>query len=756
MRILGQRVIRREDRRLLTTGGTYVADVRDPLLEDCVHLCFVRSTHAHATIVDVDVSQAIGRPGVRGVFAARDLDIGDMPPVLPRFDPASSARLLAREVVRYVGEPVAVVAADTASAAVDAAEQVSVRYTTLDRDALMFPERESDVAATYEVGDPIDDLFTGCDVIVTSELSHQRMAACPIEARSAASAWDASGRLHHWVSVQAPHAVKMGLQAIFGLEPAMVRVIAPDVGGGFGPKFSNYPEDVVTAWVARRLGRSARWSETRTESMTAMHHGRGQRHRVTLGGTRDGTLIAYHLEIEQDAGAYASLGAYAPEATVRMTTGVYSIPRARATARANFSATTPVSAYRGSGRPEATGAIERAVDVFARAIGVDPIELRRRNLVTSDAFPYTTPVGTVYDTGDYARALDEVVRVAKYDELRREQRRRRESRDPRRIGIGVAAYVESTAAGPAMEFGTVAIDGGRRRVVVRTGSSPHGQGHVTTWSMIASELLGVAIDDVDVISGDTDQVPMGLGTYASRSVQLAGSALKQACDALVERARPLAAELLEAGADDVVFDVVRGAFHVAGTPAKAVDWWTVALRSPEPELSETSMFTGAMTFPFGAHLAVVEVDEETGATRVVQMFAVDDAGTIINPTIADGQLHGGLAQGIAEALYEEVVFDADGQPLTTNFADYAIVSAAELPSFTLHTIETPTPLNPLGAKGIGESGTIGAVAAVRNAVFDALGVEVDTPMTAERVWRALSAQGPSGPRRSGRFDERHQ
>ena len=381
------------------------------------------------------------------------------------------------------------------------------------------------------------------------------------------------------------------------------------------------------------------------------------------------------------------------------------------------------------------------MDVFARTIDIDPIELRRRNLIGRDAFPYTTPVGTTYDCGDYPRALDELVRVADYEALRREQQRRRSAGDPRRLGIGIAVYVESTAAGPAMEFGTVTVHGDRRRVVVRTGSSPHGQGHVTTWSMIASELLGIAMDDVDVVSGDTDQVPMGLGTYASRSVQLAGSAVKQACDALVEKAKPVAAALLEADVADVVLDATRGVFHVVGTPSRVVDWWAVAREGIDLALSETTMFTGAMTFPFGAHLAVVEIDEETGDARVVQLVAVDDAGTIVNPMIADGQLHGGLAQGLAEALYEGVAFDEDGQPLTTNFTDYAIVSAAELPSFTLHSIETPTPVNPLGAKGIGESGTIGAVAAVRNAVCDALGAEVDTPLTPERVWRALSGRG---------------
>jgi carbon-monoxide dehydrogenase large subunit len=304
-------------------------------------------------------------------------------------------------------------------------------------------------------------------------------------------------------------------------------------------------------------------------------------------------------------------------------------------------------------------------------------------------------------------------------------------------------YVESTAAGPSMEFGTVTVHGDRRRVVVRTGSSPHGQGHVTTWSMIASELLGVAMDDVEVVSGDTDQVPMGLGTYASRSVQLAGSAVKQACDALVEKAKPVAAALLEADAADVVLDATRGVFHVVGTPARVIDWWTIARDGIDLSLGETTMFTGAMTFPFGAHLAVVEIDEETGDARVVQLVAVDDAGTIINPVLADGQVHGGIAQGLAEALYEGVAFDENSQPLTTNFTDYAIVSAAELPSFTLHSIETPTPVNPLGAKGIGESGTIGAVAAVRNAVCDALSSDLDAPFTPERIWRCLAGASAS-------------
>jgi carbon-monoxide dehydrogenase large subunit len=736
--LFGQRVVRTEDPRLLTAGGTYVADVAHPLLDGAAHLHFVRSTFPHARIGDVDVAGAEGAPGVLAVFTGDDVDVGPMPPVLPSFDPALSPPLLARGVVRYVGEPVAVVAAETAAAAADAAELVDVEYEPCPPGTPLFPHLDDDVAATKAVGDDAPDLFAGCDLVVTCSLTHPRTAACPLEARAAASAWDGDGRLHHWLSVQAPHAAKLGLQAVFALEPAQVHVITPDVGGGFGPKFGNYPEDVVTAWVARALGRPARWEETRRESMVGLHHGRAQRQTVTLGGTRDGTLLAYHLDVDQDGGAYASLGVYVPEATLRMTTGVYAIPRARGTARIRMSATTPVSAYRGSGRPEATGAIERAVDRFAREIGMDPVELRRRNLVAPTDFPYTSAVGTEYDTGDYAGALDALVTAAGYDELRAEQRRRRAAGDPSRLGIGVIAYVESTAAGPGMEFATVTFDPVGARVTVATGSLPHGQGHDTTWAMIAADLLGVAMDDVDVVHGDTDRVPAGLGSYASRSVQLAGSAVHRACEAVVARGRELAADLLEASADDVVLDRERGCFHVAGAPARAVDWATVAATA-DGGLSEAAMFTGTMTFPFGAHLAVVAVDTETGSARVVRMVAVDDAGTIVNPLLAEGQVHGGLAQGIAEALYETVGFDDDGNPLTTTLADYLVVSAAELPSFELHGTETPTPANPLGAKGIGESGTIGAVAAVRNAVCDALDGEVDAPLTPERIWRHLEA-----------------
>jgi carbon-monoxide dehydrogenase large subunit len=735
---------RREDHVLLTTGGTYVADVVDPRLDGAVCVQFVRSDIAYGAIGDVDVRTAAAMPGVVGIYTAADLDIGPMPPVLPRFAPEFSAPLLASGQVRYVGEPVAVVVAETAAQAVDAAEHVELHIEPMDA-VLDAPVSGTVISALGAGDEDTASLFDGCDVVVRAEFVHPRLAACPLETRAAASAWY-EGRLHHWVSTQGPHSVKRVLTAVFALADDAVRVIAPDVGGGFGPKFANFPEDVVVAWVACRVRRPARWVETRRESMVALHHGRGQRHTVVLGGTRRGELRAYKLEIEQDAGAYASLGAYAPEATIRMATGVYTLPRARADARAVRTHTTPVSAYRGTGRPEATCAIERSIDLFARAVGLDPVDVRRANLVPRDRFPYRTPIGTVYDSGCYEGALQRALADAGYDDIRAEQRVRRTRGDGLHLGVGVCTYVESTAAGPPMEFATIGIDASGA-VEVACGSSPHGQGHATTWTLLASSTLGVVPERVRVVLGDTDRVPAGLGTYASRSVQLAGSAISRASAQLVTRGVELTAEALEADAADIVFDRAAGSFCVAGAPAHALTWADLASRLPTGVLVEHAMFTGAMTFPFGAHIAVVEVDGETGLVRLLRHVAVDDAGTLVHPVLAEGQIHGGIAQGVGEALLEEMRYDSSGTPLTTNLAEYAVPSAAELPMFEATFTETPAPSNPLGAKGVGESGIIGAVAAIQNAVCDALahlGVRhIDVPATPERVWRAIRDAGGS-------------
>jgi carbon-monoxide dehydrogenase large subunit len=747
---IGDAITRREDEDLLTRGGNYVEDVSDPLLEGAVHVCFVRSTEAHA-LIDVHVDDVKGQPGVVGAFVGADLDLGPFPFAIPIYADAMRSAYLATDRVRYVGEPIAAVVATSLAEALDAAQLVAADYQPLPvvvdieealRDeVLLFPDHGTNTAISYEMGSE-DDLFAGCEVVVDAEVRWPRLAPCPLEGRSAASVWSPDGRLHHWLSSQAPQASRGLLSRVLEVEESLVRVVSPDVGGGFGAKHGSYPEDVLLAWISRAVGRPARWTESRTEGMLGMSHGRSQIQRMRIGGTRDGRILAYRLELLQDAGAYPAMGGYTPGATGRMAAGPYDIPRFYFTSRAVVTNTTTVGAYRGAGRPEATAAIERAVDLFALEVGMDPVEVRRRNLVPAHAFPYRNGVGMMYDTGDYERALDMVLGAADYGSLRHEQANRRRSPDAVQLGIGTATYVQSTG-GPALmsEFGRVQItaDG---TVVVDAGTMPHGQGHVTVWTSIVSETLGVAPDQVVVRSGDTDISPSGFGTFGSRSGQLAGSAILQCSEILVERAKHLTADLLEANRPDVVFDNMQGRFHVAGSPSMFRTWTDIVAASGRPSLGEECTYeSSAPTFAFGAHLAVVETDLETGRVRLIRFVSVDDAGRLLNPLIVEGQRHGGAAQGIAQVVLEEFVYDAAGTPLTTNLADYAMISAAELPSFDLLTLETPTPINPLGAKGIGEASTGGAIAAVQSAIFDSvhyLGVgEIDMPATPERVWRAV-------------------
>jgi carbon-monoxide dehydrogenase large subunit len=488
-----------------------------------------------------------------------------------------------------------------------------------------------------------------------------------------------------------------------------------------------------------------RWTETRSENMVAMHHGRGAALDVTIGGNRDGDVRAYRLRIVQDAGAYPGLGAFLPNLTALMASGVYRIPNVEVEAVSVVTNATPTGPFRGAGRPEATQAIERAIDLFASEAGLDPAEVRRRNLVPEDAFPFTTASGARYDCGDYGRALDLVLDAAGYDALRAEQRRRRTEGGTRQLGIGLSAYVEITNGLPETEFGEVEItpEGG---AILRTGSFSHGQGHETTFAMIVADRLGLPVEAVRVVKGDTDEVPRGTGTYASKSTQLGGVAAEQAAVEVADRARRLAGDLLEVSAEDIVLDLDAGRFHVAGAPQSALSWTELAGRlRQEGRLAELRVErdfkADSPTFPFGAHVAVVELDTETGAVELLRLVAVDDAGRIVNPVVAEGQVHGGIATGVAQALYEEVVYDEFGNQLTASLAGYSFPSAAELPSFELVEMETPTPVNALGAKGIGESGTIGATPAVQNAVVDALapfGVRhVDMPANGERIWRAL-------------------
>lgn len=749
MSILGNRVVRKEDPALLTTGGNYVDDIT---VDGALHVVYVRSMVAHGNITSIDVTEARTAPGVVDVVTNADLTIGDIKPFM-LLNQSLTRPVLARERVRYVGEPIVAVVAESRAAAVDAAELVIVDIEPLPviidpRDALaddaihLFPQIATNVAMHSDHnGEPIS--FANCDVVVTQTTVNQRLAPAPIENRSAIAWWE-DGRLVLELGCQGTHPIRNTVSEIYGLEHDQMRVICPDVGGGFGAKAHAAPEAVVLGELSRRTGRPVRWTETRSENMTGMGHGRGQIQTVTLGGTKDGDLLAYKIEILQDAGGYPNMGAILPYATRIMATGVYDIPAVEVSSKSVATNTTPTGAYRGAGRPEASAALERAVDLFADESGLDPAEVRRRNFVQPDAFPFTTPTGTIYDSGNYEESLNRALAVAGYSELLEEQASRRASGDRRLMGIGIATYVEITGAGVGSEYGSVEVlaDGSARVV---TGSNPYGQGHITSWSMLVSDQTGIPLDRIEVVYGDTDLVPTGETTGGSRSLQIAGSAVFDATGKLVEIARQRAADLLEANPADIVLDTDTARFHVAGTPAVSLGWEDIGATSSDEanQLFALSDFTASgPTFPFGTHVAVVEIDSDTGKVELRRMIACDDAGVILNPLLVDGQVHGGLAQGISQALFEEVRYDEDGNPLSTTLLDYLMPSAAEFPQFERVELETPSPINPLGAKGIGESGTIGSTPAVQNAVVDAvshLGIRhIDMPLTPERVWRAIN------------------
>jgi carbon-monoxide dehydrogenase large subunit len=748
MSIMGTRVVRTEDPVFLSRGATYTDDLTDERLNGALHLTLVRSPLAHGRITGIDVEAAKAAPGVVGVFTGADLDFG--PALLfPAANKAMVRPFLATDRVRFVGEAVAAVLTEHPYQGQDAAELVEVDYDplpaviglkeALSDDVVLFDDAGTNLALTFEDGPFDDHFFDDCEVVVTREIVNQRLAAAPLETRAAAAAWGDDGRLTLFASSQNAQMARDEVAGWLGIEPSQVHVILPDVGGGFGAKIGADPTFALVAWLAKQVGRPVRWTETRSENMTGMVQGRAQLQTLTIGGRRDGTVLAYRLDVLADAGGYPAIGTFLPFFTRQMAPGVYDIPKVESRARVLVTTTTPTGAYRGAGRPEATAAIERAMDLFAAEIGMDPAEVRKRNVVAPDKFPFTTKGGAVYDTGEYAKAIDRVLEAAGYADLRAEQAARRERGDVVQLGIGVSAYVEITGGGEFREDAAVEVhaDG---TVTVLTGTSPHGQGHATAWAMLASEHLGIPIQKITVKHGDTDLIPRGVGTMGSRSLQTGGVAVYQAAGELVEIAKQRAADLLEASVEDL--EVADGRVTVKGT-GSGVD--LAELAAKEQLRVETAFDSGAATFPFGAHVAVVEVDVESGKAVVDRIITVDDAGPVLNPLLAEGQRHGGIAQGISQALLEEVVYDADGNPLTATFADYGFPSAAELPSFTLVNMETPTPLNPIGAKGIGEAGTIGATPAVQSAVVDAvshLGVRhIDIPTTPLRVWEAIQAAG---------------
>ena len=748
-------VRRAEDPRFLRGEGRYLENIEIP---GALRAVFVRSIMAHAVVNAVEVRAAREMPGVATILTAGDIELPAQPPSgnvagdYPR-------PILASDRVRFVGEPLAMVVAASLAEALDAAEAVQVDYdplpvvidleTAARGDApLLFPDQGTNVADTFGTEGDADPL-AGAEVVVRGRFVNQRLAPASMETNAIAVIPEPDGGATVWVSTQVPFDVRNDVAEALGVDRALVRAIAPDVGGGFGAKLAIYPEYLLVAVAARRLGRPVRWFESRSESMVSMTHGRGQVQTVALGATREGRIVGLDVTLLADMGAYPQ-SAYLPPITQEMLCGVYDIPAVRCRGASVVTNATPIAPYRGAGRPEAAALIERAVDMLADELGMDPAEVRRRNLIPPEAFPFTTSVGTTYDVGDYGRALDEALRLADYGRLRTEQAERRERGDHELLGIGISTYVEITAFAEK-EFGSVEV-GPDGLVTVLTGISPHGQGHETSLAQIASGVLRVPFASVRVIHSDTGVVPRGNGTYGSRSLQLGGSAVFERSQEIVARARGVAASALEVDEADVVLD--EAGFHPAGAPDRAVSWAEVARRSASLPDGEAGLAAAGMfrepgsTFPFGAHVAVVEVDTQTGDVRPLRHVAVDDCGRILNPMLVDGQVHGGIAQGLAQALFEEVLYDELGNPLTSTFTSYLMPSATELPAFEIFHTETPTPLNPLGAKGIGESATIGSTPAIQNAVVDALshlGVRhLDLPLSPERIWTSVRTATRTG------------
>src|SRR2546425_201033 len=773
---LGARVKRREDPRLITGTATYVDDLQLPGL---LHVVLVRSPHAHAKITAIATDRARAAPGVVAVWTGEDVRARCGPlPVGSRLKDMKVPKrypLVIDGIVRHVGDPVAAVVATHLPLARDASELVEITYDSLPavtdlevaltpQAPVIHPELGTNICFRLTFGSSVDDAFAHADRTLSLRVVQQRLVPSAMETRGVVAQFR-GGELTIWTSTQIPHVVKTTVAETVRVPEHQGRVVAPEVGGGFGSKLDVYAEEALLAALAVVLGRPVKWIETRQENFLATVHGRGQVSYVDVAATRDGTITGLRVRVLADIGAYSQpLSAAVPTNTGLMSCGSYRIPHAFAEVIGVFTNCTPTGAYRGAGRPEATFLIERAVDAVARTLKLDPAEVRRRNFIPSEAFPFKTPTGATYDSGNYEPALDKALQMAGYQSLREEQRRLRGQ--GRYLGIGISSYVEITGLGAAAalpgglwESATVRVEP-TGKVTVLTGSSPHGQGEETTFAQIVSDRLGVPVDDVVVIHGDTRAVPYGVGTFGSRNTAIGGSAVFIASDRVREKAVRIAAHLLEAPPDDVVPDGAR--FHVRGSPQRVVEFKDVARTAykgaklppgTEPGLEVTHFFAPPdRVFPFGTHVCVVEVDSQTGEVMILRYVAVDDCGTILNPLLVAGQVHGGIAQGLAQALFAEAVYDESGQLLTAGHTDYGVPKPAQLPPFELGHTVTPSPHNPLGVKGVGEAGTIGATPAVVNAVLDALapfGVShLDMPLTSRKIWAAIhNAKSPTGSKR---------
>ena len=761
MRMMGARVKRKEDPRLITGSSTYVDDLR---LQGMGHLGILRSIYGHATITGIDTSAAKALPGVIAVYTGAEFKgfTGPMPHGGGEGAGGQKGQVtiqtwpLATDRVRHVGQAIAVVVAETSYIARDALDLIAVEYEPLpavtDMEATLeagAPQLYDEVPGnlaftwTHRDGEP-DAAFAEGEIVVTRKLENQRVAGIPMEARAVLAQPDAlSGGLIVYTSTQNPHSVRTQIARCLGISDLDIRVIAPEVGGGFGVKISSYPEEMIAAALALRLKMPVKWIESRGENLAATHHGRGQRGEVSLAAKRDGTITAVRLRAIADVGAYPRAAGVALNAG-RLLTGLYAFRHADLEIKAVYTNTMPTGAYRGAGRPEAAYYIERIVDALASELGMDPVELRRKNFIPPDAFPYQTPTGPKYDSGNYEKPLDKALELSGYAELRAKQARLRQ--EGRYLGIGIATFTEICGFGP-YDSASVRVEPSGT-VTVATGISPHGQGQETTFAQIVADELGVSMDDVIVIHGDTARTPAGQGTMGSRGLVVGGSALVLGLNQIKEKVRKIVAHKLEADVSDVGFE--DGKFGVKGAPEQALTLKEIAAiaysGSLPPEigtgLEATDFFAPpGTTYPFGSDVVVVEVSPETGEVKVVSYVAVDDCGRVISPLLVEGQVHGGLAQGIAQALWEEVVYDDEGQLVTGSLMDYAIPRAQDFPQFETARTETPSPLNPLGAKGIGELATIGSAPAVVNAVLDALSpfgiAHLDMPLRPEKVWKAI-------------------
>jgi len=777
-RIFGSGIRRREDPRLITGQATYTDDY---VLPGMCHAVMLRSPHAHARIKRIDTSRAKQSPGVLAVFTGADIE-GNLNAVpcawlVPNSDLKVAAYpCIAKDVVHYAGEIVAAVVAENPYQATDAAELIDVEYDPLQ--AVIDPDKAMQ-AATPQIhpdvpknqafhwtvaGGDLDAAFRDAAVVIKERIVQQRLIPNAIEPRSALAQWSgASGEVTLWNTSQNPHIVRFLCSVVTGVPEDKIRVIATDVGGGFGSKIPSYPADFVTVFCARKLNRPVKWTETRSENYQSTTHGRSHVQEVEVAVDKDGKVLGLRATSWSDMGAYLSTAAPGIPTILHglMLSGPYTIPAIKEDVYGVYTNTTPVEAYRGAGRPEATFILERIMDKVAAKLGADPVDIRMKNLIPAFENGHSVATGLVYDSGNYEGALQKLVDHVRYKDLRREQAEARKK--GRYLGIGVASYVEICGLGPSQVAGAVGFQGGlwesaivrfhpTGKVHVFIGANPHGQGEETTFAQIVADEVGVDVNDVKVVHGDTDLTPMGWGTYGSRTTAVGGAALAIATRKIKEKAKVIAAHLLEAAVEDM--DYADGKFFVKGSPGKAKSIQDVALMANVawnmPAGVEAGLEASAFydppnfTYPFGAHLAVVEVDAETGQVDVVRYVAVDDCGPQINPVIVEGQVHGGVVQGIGQALWEQAVYDKNGQLLTGSMLDYALPRSDRLPEIEVLSTVTPSPHHPLGVKGIGEAGTIASTVTVYNAVLDALspfGVEtINMPFTPERVWQAIQAR----------------